>query len=389
MSDTNLFFQNLPLYQDFAQLTNPACFNEIPSDWLIVVSDIESSTKAIATGKYKQVNALGASVIIAILNIVKPLQIPYVFGGDGASLCVPPEFETSIRSALLATKQLAKKEFDLNLRVGIVPLQLVIQQGFCIKVARYSVSPYYTQAVLMGGGITYVESLLKDKLQGALYRIESGEAQADFSGLECRWNTVPSRYGETISLLVKSKNTNELDAQIIYSDLLQKISEIYGSEKDCHPIHIANLKLTYNQKKLSVETFIRNTGTGFKQRLKYRLKLVIQNIIGQVLMGFKVKQKEVDWGQYQTNLIENTDCRKFDDMLRMIIAGNEQQRLEFTQYLDKQHHAGQLNYGLHVSKGALITCMVFHRQGEHIHFVDGAEGGYCQAALQLKAQQKK
>jgi hypothetical protein len=34
-----------------------------------------------------------------------------------------------------------------------------------------------------------------------------------------------------------------------------------------------------------------------------------------------------------------------------------------------------------------MTCLVFSlAQGRHVHFIDGADGGYALAALQLKAQ---
>jgi hypothetical protein len=36
-----------------------------------------------------------------------------------------------------------------------------------------------------------------------------------------------------------------------------------------------------------------------------------------------------------------------------------------------------------------MTCLVFNRHGGHVHFVDGAQGGYAMAAAQMKAQQKE
>ena len=35
---------------------------------------------------------------------------------------------------------------------------------------------------------------------------------------------------------------------------------------------------------------------------------------------------------------------------------------------------------------ALMTCFVRSYQGNHVHFVDGSNGGYALAAKQLKAQ---
>ncbi len=47
---------------------------------------------------------------------------------------------------------------------------------------------------------------------------------------------------------------------------------------------------------------------------------------------------------------------------------------------------GELKFGLHRSASALMTCLVFNlQQGEHIHFVDGSDGGFTAAATGLKA----
>jgi hypothetical protein len=34
----------------------------------------------------------------------------------------------------------------------------------------------------------------------------------------------------------------------------------------------------------------------------------------------------------------------------------------------------------------MVTCLVFQYEKEHVHFVDGADGGYARAARGLKAR---
>jgi len=64
-------------------------YHDVPDDWLVVVSDIKGSTKAIESGRYKEINILGGSSIIAVLNCIKNVEIPFVFGGDGESFVIP------------------------------------------------------------------------------------------------------------------------------------------------------------------------------------------------------------------------------------------------------------------------------------------------------------
>ena len=47
---------------------------------------------------------------------------------------------------------------------------------------------------------------------------------------------------------------------------------------------------------------------------------------------------------------------------------------------------GLVDWGLHAQSAALMTCIVpsFMRD-DHLHFVDGADGGYTRAALAIKA----
>ena len=53
------------------------------------------------------------------------------------------------------------------------------------------------------------------------------------------------------------------------------------------------------------------------------------------------------------------------------------------------HTQGKIAFGIHRSDHALMTCLVFSlAKGEHVHFVDGSDGGFTMAAVQFKAQIK-
>jgi len=198
------FYSQLPVFTDFSIVSDLSKYSKLPNDWYIVTADIQNSTVAIQAGHYKAVNIVGVSVITAIRNIASSLLIPYMFGGDGASLCIPVSLVEKTKEALIATKLMAKKQFSLNLRVGIVPIDVVRNANHEVLVSRYKVSECYIQVAFSGGGIEFVDSLIKDVEKGKEYRLENIDEQsmADYSGLECRWNHVPSQHGETIASIL-------------------------------------------------------------------------------------------------------------------------------------------------------------------------------------------
>jgi hypothetical protein len=169
-----------------------------------------------------------------------------------------------------------------------------------------------------------------------------------------------------------------------YRNILKKIQYIYGKENSLNPIDRKNLKLTLNSTKLIKETLVRASSASWLDRQLYLSKIQLETALGSLLMNLKVKTEELDWGVYKDMAIAATDYRKFDDMLRMVISGNEWRRKKLTRYLERNYREGKLVYGLHVSDRALMTCLVFERGGRQVHFVDGADGGYALAAKDMK-----
>ena len=82
--------------------------------------------------------------------------------------------------------------------------------------------------------------------------------------------------------------------------------------------------------------------------------------------------------------MENSDFRKYDDGLRMIIDCAP----ELADALERRlaAAAGTANYGLHRQSAAMMTCFTpSPTRSDHVHFIDGAQGGYAAAASALKA----
>lgn len=381
-SSTQNFYSNLAAFTDFSNISDPENFVSVPDDWYIIITDIIASTQAIEKGKYKEVNLLGACCIVAMLNIAKGIEVPFVFGGDGASILIPPDLLDEAKPGLLAVQELARDEFQLEMRIGIVPVEVVLAARFDLKVAKFRFSENYFQAMFTGGGLSYATQIVKEKMfeLSSIGIIPS----ADLSGLECRWQDIPAKHGEIVSLIVMETMTDRSNVNHIYEEVLKEIRMIYGSDEELHPIASHHLNLSFSDKKLALETKAKAGSKHWLQRWLYLLRIKVENLLGLLFMKFKVKFPDIHWGFYKRIVIAATDYKKFDDMLRMVISGDAIQRERLTEYLEDKYIEGKLVYGLHTSDRALMTCLVFERNGRHVHFVDGADGGYVVAAKAMK-----
>jgi hypothetical protein len=94
--------------------------------------------------------------------------------------------------------------------------------------------------------------------------------------------------------------------------------------------------------------------------------------------------------RYKNALRTHSDYRKFADVFRAVIDCSPQKILAIRHLLNSLHEKGDLYYGLHESDTSLMTCFVNSTEdGKHVHFIDGGNGGYAKAAVQLKSQMKR
>ena len=70
--------------------------------------------------------------------------------------------------------------------------------------------------------------------------------------------------------------------------------------------------------------------------------------------------------------------------MNMVISGTSQKRSQLVQSLDEMENAKEIIYGIFVSDQSVISCYVRDRNAQHIHFIDGGNGGYTKAAILLK-----
>jgi hypothetical protein len=381
------FYADLEAFDDFSGIADLDNYRRAPDDWHVVIADVVSSTAAIAAGRYKDVNMIGAACINAVLNISQKKTIPYVFGGDGATLMVPSERLRHATDVLLGVRALAAAKFDLSLRVGVVPVADIHRQaGVQVRVGKYRLSPGNELGVFSGGGIEVAEKWVKSG-SDYLLQLRPDEANPDLNGLSCRWEPLASRNGVMLSLLIQARGSDEAGKASLYRSLIDDIEAITGSAREAvKPVCDANMKFRWPPRGLAAEI---EATVDQRNRTIYALSLYLNSLIQWCLDRFDITAGGYRGKAYRGELRDNTDYQRFDDTLRMLLDCSARQADGIDALLRSAETRGELSYGLHRSDSALMTCLVFNLdRGEHIHFVDGSDGGFTAAAKNMKAKRQ-
>ncbi len=372
--DTSDFYANIKEIKSFKDISTSSFYKHMSKDWYVIATDVAGSTKAIEQGKYKEVNMVGALTIISILNINKKVDLPFVFGGDGAFVLIPPLLLEDSKQALLAVQKISMDAYGLNLRIGIIPIKDIYDNDKEMLITKFKISKDYAQAMIRGGGLEFCDVLLKESDKYEIKDKIDENFQVDIEGLECRWEAIKSPKDETLSILIKAKD------ETYYKHILEELDTILGTVQIRHPITKKNTKLSFNDKILAKEASLSTQNNILKKLVIYKLKLL--NYLGKFLMEFSIGQ----WGGYKDRILSTTDTEKFDDMLRMVVSTNYTQTKKLEEYLEEEYEKKNLLYGIHKSDSSLMTCLIFERHGKHIHFVDASNGGYAMAAKGFKKQ---
>ena len=369
--------------------------HDVPDDWCIVIVDIVSSTAAIERGQYKDVNMVSASSITAVLNATDRAEIAYIFGGDGATLLIPASLAFDVAAALYGTRLMAKEAFNLDMRAGIVWAEELRKRKAPVRVAKMEIAPGVYQASLSGEGIGLAERLVKSPDDGKVHDIEElfstrvlAAKPPDFRGLECRWQPLHSRNGFDVSLIILAREMEDAAKGELYRGILAQIAAICGKPDDWKPVSEKQLNISGNPGRLSGEAKVHAAGKGRGALLRELAHITVYAWIGRACSAFGIKAGGFDGRAYKAATAQNTDYIKFDNALRLVMDLSPAQKDALTAWLDSQVAQGRIFYGLHTAPSALMTCLVFDYASAHMHFVDGADGGYALAAKAMKQQMK-
>jgi hypothetical protein len=379
-ADGSHFFAELPAFDRFADVADASRYRRLPDDWWIGVTDVVGSTAAIAAGQYKRVNLAGASAISAVMNALQGASFPFVFGGDGATLAVWPAARDAVEDALARTVRWCAEDLGLELRAALVQVRDIRANGHDVDVARFQAAPQASYAMLAGGGVAWATAAMKDG-RYAVTPAPPG-ARPDLAGLSCRWTPMPARHGAIVSLLVQPREGAPRDR--VARLLRAVVAKIASLDGEGTPVPAEGPGFRWPPEGLDLEARAgRKAGVPLWRE---RIKLVLATLVAWILDATGWKVGGFDPGNYRRTTARNADFRKFDDGLRLTIDCDMATQSGIEALLRDAAAEGLVDWGLHAQSAALMTCIVpsFMRD-DHLHFVDGADGGYTRAALAIKA----
>ncbi len=373
----DLFYSRLPVNEISLSdlLTEDHLFYKIPANWYVVITDVKNSTGAVQVGLHETINLIATASIVAVLNIIYKdnLTVPFFFGGDGATFIIPPTHLEIVMHALQKHKENTKTNFNLDLRIGQVPVTEIYEMGHDLRISKLRTSEFFSIPVLLGDGLMYAEK----KIKGPDYILASKlftEDVLDLSGMQCRWDRIkpPKNIYEVVSLLAIARNT--VNQSLAFKKVIDSVDTIYGTAQSRTPVTVENLRLKSTLARIGLE--VRTRMGGFN--IFNLLNTWIRTNMGYFY--FKTRKGKV----YLRNLVSMSDTLVIDGRINTVISGTAEQREMLLNELNKLEAEGEIIYGLHVSQESVISCYVRNMNDKHIHFIDGAEGGYTKAAGMIK-----
>lgn len=374
------FYARVPRFDRFDRVMDPALFVAVPEDWVLGVTDIAASGVAIADGRYRAVNMAGAAAIAAVANALGRGAFPFAFGGDGATCAVPGRLSRTVAQVLSQTVVYVREELGLELRAAVVPVRDLRAAGADVRLARFAASPAVDYAMFSGGGTALAMAEMKAGRIG-LPAAAPG-SRPDLSGLSCHWDEVPARRGLILSVLAEPAPSASPEAfAALVADVL---ALAHSMEADGRPLPPDGppVPLFSGTAPLDLRADTRRPGFA---RLTAHGRNLLRSVALSVLKRTGWRLGGVDVRHYLADLSANADFRKYEDGLKLTLDCSAALADAIEARLEAAVREGVAAMGVHRQERALVTCFVpSMRAASHVHFIDGAGGGYAAAARALK-----
>jgi hypothetical protein len=324
------------------------------------------------------VNTAAAAAIAAVANALSDTDFPFVFGGDGASFALPREHEELGRKALAAVAAWVRDDLKMQMRVALIPVAAVRANGLDVRIARFAPSQDASYAMFSGGGLAWAEEQMK--AGSFLVTPADPGVRADLTGLSCRFAEIATERGVILSLIVVPNPEGDPAA---YRDLVRRLLEFAESGEAGHPIPDRGPEQRWPPAGFELEA--KALGATAGSALLTRVVLGVRTLAAHVIFKTGMRVGGFDPARYRRQLVQNTDFRKFDDGLRMTLDCTPELADRVQDVLAAAQASGVARCGVHRQSAVLMTCFVpSPTRSDHVHFVDGAMGGYATAARALK-----
>jgi hypothetical protein len=264
------------------------------------------------------------------------------------------------------------------MRVALVPVAAVRAQGLDVRVARFAPSPNLSYAMFSGGGLGWAETAMK-RGEFAVIPAPSG-THPDLTGLSCRFEEIPSVRGLILSvLIVPAKDADPAKFRKLIEDVIALVER---SPDAGRPVPPGGPGIRWPSGGAELEARAMRGGS----LLRRRAFVLANGLFAYLVMRFGISVGGFVPKTYVQQVVENSDFRKYDDGLRMILDCTPELERALTERLAQAASAGIIKYGLHRQDAAMMTCFTPSAlRSDHVHFIDGARGGYASAATALKA----
>ena len=363
-------------------LDNEEDFKNVPESWYVIVVDIQNSTNAVKEGNHHQVNLTATGAIISVLNTIRKFQgnieIPYFFGGDGATFIVPFSLLDKIVQVLDNYRIHIKRKTNLVLRVGQINVKELVEKNVQLKIAKHQLTEKLSIPIVLGNGLKVAEHIIKSSFKEK-NTTSFDESLLNLEGMECRWDEISPDKSQAKVVCLLLDATVEATQSDIYKQVLSQMEKDFGSFENRQPIKNTKLRLDANPKKVLEEMKISLVSNNWM----YFLKSWLKTNFGKIYLNLTSSGK-----QYLKQIGQLSHTFMLDGMINTVFTAEQSKIDNFIAFLDNLEADNKLIYGIHVTHASVMSCYVLDRRTTHSHFVDGTEGGYTSAAKMFKIKKK-
>ncbi len=191
--------------------------------------------------------------------------------------------------------------------------------------------------------------------------------------LRC-WEARPSQRGQMGTLIIH----DPADRAEVHATVM-RLASVDGNPQ---PVRPDTLRVGWPPKGFMLEARGRRSGGWLALSV---LRVLAETLLARLVFARGRPVGGFDPDRYRSEVATNTDFCRHDETLCFVIDCPLNCIEPIRTYLDQCSADGGLRYGIDVADSALMTCLVTSATDDlHVHFVDGGDGGYTNAAKTLK-----